>query len=59
MKVVDELVAEFLKKEKRHSRLERPGVRVYDLILRSPSGWPRLAVRLEEATERHGEEQAT
>jgi hypothetical protein len=35
--VVDELVAEFRKLEERRSWLERPGVRICDLLLGPPS----------------------
>jgi hypothetical protein len=58
MKVVDELVAEFWKLEERCSRLERPGMRIYDLLLRPPYGQARLADRLEEAPRRLGTELA-
>jgi hypothetical protein len=37
---VDELVAEFWKQEERCSRLERPTVRVCDLILGPSAGRP-------------------
>jgi hypothetical protein len=37
MEVVDELATEFQKQEEQCSRLERPGARVYDLILGPPS----------------------
>jgi hypothetical protein len=43
VEVVDELVAEFRKKEDRWLHLEKPDVRVCDLILGPPSiglGWP-------------------
>jgi hypothetical protein len=43
VEVVDELVAEFQKQEEQCSRLERPGVRVHDLILGPPSGRAWLA----------------
>jgi hypothetical protein len=33
MEVVNEMVAEFQKKEERHSLLERPGTRICDLLL--------------------------
>jgi hypothetical protein len=46
VEVVDELVAEFRKLEERRSRLERPGVRIYDLLLGPPSGRARLARQL-------------
>jgi hypothetical protein len=42
LEFVDKLIAEFQKQEERRSRLERPGARVSDLILRSPYGQARL-----------------
>jgi hypothetical protein len=49
VEVVDELVAELRKLEEWHSRLERPGVRICDLLLRLPQGRTRLADHLDEA----------
>jgi hypothetical protein len=49
LEVVGELVAEFQKLEEWRSRLERPGARVYDLLLLPPHGQVRLADRLDEA----------
>jgi hypothetical protein len=37
VEVVDDLVAEFRKLEERHSRLEQPGMRIYDPLLGPPS----------------------
>jgi hypothetical protein len=42
--VVDELVTEFWKLEEWCSRLEQPGVRICDLLLRSPFGRVQLAI---------------
>jgi hypothetical protein len=50
VEVVDELVAEFWKQEKRWSRLERHGTSVCDPILGPPFGRAWLADRLKEAT---------
>jgi hypothetical protein len=50
--VVDEPVAEFQMSEERRSHIEKSSMRVYDLILRPPSGQVRLANRLEEAVGR-------
>jgi hypothetical protein len=49
VEVVDELVAKFWKLEEWCSRLERSGVRIYDLLLGPPSGRARLADYLYEA----------
>jgi hypothetical protein len=49
VEVVDELVAEFQKEEEWRSRLERPGMRIYDLPIGPPSGRARLANRLDDA----------
>jgi hypothetical protein len=38
MEVVGELVAKFQKLEEQCSRLERPAMRIYDLLLRPPPG---------------------
>jgi hypothetical protein len=46
---LDKQVTEFRKQEERRSRLEKPGVRLCDLILGSPFSQARLADRLEEA----------
>jgi hypothetical protein len=54
VEVVEELIAEFQKKQERRSRLERLGTRIYDLILGPPSGRARLANRLEGAIRRLG-----
>jgi hypothetical protein len=53
---VDELVTEFRKHEERQSCLEKPGMRVCDLIIGPPSGWAWLADWLEEAAEHLGVE---
>jgi hypothetical protein len=45
---MDELVAEFWKIEERLSRLEYPGMRIYDLLLGPPSGHARLVDHLDE-----------
>jgi hypothetical protein len=58
LEVVGELVAEFQKLEERRSRLERPGARVYDLLLLPPHGQVRLADRLDEAARQLGAELA-
>jgi hypothetical protein len=58
VKIVDELIAEFQRQEKRCSCLERPSMRVCDLILGMPSSQARLADRLEEAAGRLQTEQA-
>jgi hypothetical protein len=55
--VVNELATKFQKQEERHLRLERPGMRVYELILGPPSNRARLADRLEEVTGWLGVEQ--
>jgi hypothetical protein len=57
VEVVDELVAEFYKKEERLSRHERPGMRIYDPLLGSPSSQGRLSDQLEEAAGWLGVEQ--
>jgi hypothetical protein len=49
--VVGELVAEFQRLEERRSRLERPSVSIYNLLLRPPHGQARLADYLDKATE--------
>jgi hypothetical protein len=56
VEIVDELIAEFWRQEERRSRLERPGMRVCNLILGPPSGRAQLADWLEEAVERLGAE---
>jgi hypothetical protein len=38
VQVMDELIAKFWKQQERRSHLERPGVRVYDLIIGPPFG---------------------
>jgi hypothetical protein len=58
VEVVDELVAEFWKKEERRSRHERPGTRIYDPPLGLPSSQGRLSDQLEEADGWLGVEQA-
>jgi hypothetical protein len=50
VEVVGELVAKFQKLEERCLRLERPGMRIYDLLLGLPLGHARLADRLDETT---------
>jgi hypothetical protein len=54
--VVGELVAEFQMLEELCSRLERPGVRICDLLLGLPLGLARWADRLDEAVGQLGEE---
>jgi hypothetical protein len=49
VEVVSEVATEFQKAEDRRSRLERPAVRVCDLLLGPPPGHTRLADRLYEA----------
>jgi hypothetical protein len=49
VEVVDELLAEFWRQEERRSCLERPSMRVCDMLLGPPSDQARLADRLEEA----------
>jgi hypothetical protein len=41
---VDDVVPEFLKQVEMRSRLENSGMRICDMILRSPSGRVRLAI---------------
>jgi hypothetical protein len=48
VEVVGELAAEFQTMEEQRSRLERPTVRIYDLLLGPPSSQARLADRLDE-----------
>jgi hypothetical protein len=50
MEVVGELVMKFQKLEEWHSQLERPAMRICDLLLRPPLGRARLADHLDEAT---------
>jgi hypothetical protein len=59
VEVEDELVIEFRKQEERRSCLERPSMRVYDLILGSPFERARPADKLEEAAGWLMGEQAT
>jgi hypothetical protein len=49
VEVVDEMAAEFEKMEDRHSRLEWPAARIYDLVLGTPPGRAWLADLLDEA----------
>jgi hypothetical protein len=58
VEVVGELVDEFRKLEERHSQLERPGVRICDLLLGPPPGRARLADCLDEAVWQLGAELA-
>jgi hypothetical protein len=58
VEIVDELIAKFWRQEEWRSCFERPGARVYDLILGPPSNWARLMNQMEEATDRLGTEQA-
>jgi hypothetical protein len=53
MEVVSELATEFQKMEDRHSRIERPTMRICYLLLGSASYLARLADHLDKAT-RHG-----
>jgi hypothetical protein len=55
---VDELVAKFRKLEERCSWLERPGVRIYDLLLGPPSDRAHLANCLDDAAGQLGVELA-
>jgi hypothetical protein len=50
VEVVGELATEFWKMEDRHSRLEWPTTRIYDLFLGPPTNQARLADHLDEAT---------
>jgi hypothetical protein len=50
MEVVGELGAKFQKLEERRSQLERPAVRICDLLLGPPPGRARLVDHLDEAT---------
>jgi hypothetical protein len=50
VEVVGELATEFWKREDRHSRLEWPATRIYDLFLGPPTNQARLADHLDEAT---------
>jgi hypothetical protein len=59
MEVVGELVAKFQKLEEQCSRLERPTMRICDLLLRPPPGRTRLTDHLNEATEQLRVELAT
>jgi hypothetical protein len=52
LEIVDELVAQFWKLEELCSRLERPGAKIYDLLLRLPLDQARWANRLDEAAGR-------
>jgi hypothetical protein len=54
VEVVGELVTEFYRLEELCSRLERPGVRICDLLLGLPLGQARWADRLDEATRQLG-----
>jgi hypothetical protein len=54
--VVGELVAEFQRLEEPCLRLERPGVRICDLLLGLPLGLARWVDRLDEAVGQLGEE---
>jgi hypothetical protein len=58
MEVVGELVTKFQKLEEWRSRLERPAVRIYDLLLGPPPNQALLANRLDEATGQLGAELA-
>jgi hypothetical protein len=58
VEVMDELVAEFRKLEERCSWLERPSVRIYDLLLAPPSGRDLLIDHLDEAVGQLGVELA-
>jgi hypothetical protein len=51
VEVVGEQVAKFWKIEEQRSRLEQPGMRIFDLFCGSPSGRVQLADRLEEAVD--------
>jgi hypothetical protein len=50
VEVVGELTTEFHKVEDQCSRLERPVMRIYDLLLGPPPGRAQLADRLDEDT---------
>jgi hypothetical protein len=52
VEIADELVAQFQKLEELCSRLEWPGVRICDLLLRPPPDQARWADRLDKATGR-------
>jgi hypothetical protein len=54
VEVVGELVAKFWRLEDQRSWLERPSVRICDLVVGPPSNQARLADRLDEATEQLG-----
>jgi hypothetical protein len=58
VEVVGELVAKFQKLEERRSQLERPVVRIYDLLLGPPPGRARLTDCLDEVAEQLGVELA-
>jgi hypothetical protein len=53
MEVVGELVAKFQKLDERSSQLERPAMRIYDLLLGPPPSRDRLANHLDEAAGQH------
>jgi hypothetical protein len=59
VEVVDELGNEFRRQEERCSCVERPGVRICDLILGPPSSWAWLADRWEVVVEWLRAKQAT
>jgi hypothetical protein len=59
VEVVGKLVAEFWKLEDQRLWLERPGVRIYILLLGPLPSWARLADHLAEATRQLGAELAT
>jgi hypothetical protein len=56
VEVLDVVVAEFRKHEEQCSRLEWPGVRIFDLLLGLPSGPARLADLLDKAARQLGAE---
>jgi hypothetical protein len=58
VEVVDVLVTEFRELEEQRSRLERPGVWIYDLLLGPPSGRARLIDHLDEDAGQLGAELA-
>jgi hypothetical protein len=58
VEVLGELVVEFWKLEKRRSQLERPAMRICDLLLGPPPGRAQLANRLDESTRQLGAELA-
>jgi hypothetical protein len=49
-KMVGEPAAEFQKMEEQRSWLERPAVRICDLLLGPPPSWARLVDHLDKAT---------